>query len=111
MATVLQVGGLYAGRNADGTWTIMKIIAVDIAAVHIRTYANKFPAPPKDIDPSVLSMGSIHDPMGFGIGHLPIAKAGFLAEKPVLIKVLPVTEEELEGYRYYLHEMEGSGQD
>jgi hypothetical protein len=87
----------------------MKVLAVDSGAVHIRTYANKFPAPPRDIDPSVLSMGEIGDPMGFGIGHLPIAKDGFLAEKPLLIKVLPVTDEELAGYRYYLSEMKGGG--
>ena len=54
-------------------------------------------------------MGGLDDPLGFGIGHLPIAKEGFLAEKPVLIKVLPITGDELAGYHYYLREMRRGG--
>ncbi|MBX7104241.1 MAG: hypothetical protein K1X57_09170 [Gemmataceae bacterium] len=101
----IQVGGLYASENKDGTWRVTKVLAVDECAVHLRTYANKFPELPADVDPATLTLGRVGDPGGFGIGHYPVTKEGFLNENRVLIKVVPVMEEELEGYRYYLEAM------
>src|SRR5439155_20052955 len=93
----IKVGGLYATQDKDGSWRVMKVLAVDEFAVHLRSYANKFPEQPKDIDPAKLTLGSINDPGGFGIGHVPLAKEGFFKDNPVLVKVAPVKEEELEG--------------
>jgi hypothetical protein len=103
----IQVGGLYATQEKDGSWRLMKVLAVDEFAVHIRTYANKLPEKPKDIDPAKLTLGGLNDPAGFGIGHFPWAKEGFLNESPVLIKIVPIKEEELEGYKLYLEAMKG----
>jgi len=105
----IQVGGLYTTRDEDGTWRVMKVLALDEAAVHLRSYANKFREQPKDVDPAVLTLGGLNDPAGFGIGHFPLAKEGFFKDKPVLIKVVPVKEEELEGYKLYLESMNGGG--
>ena len=85
----------------------MKVLALDEQAVHLRSYANKFPEQPKDVDPAVLTLGGLNDPAGFGIGHFPVAREGFINEKRVLIKVLPVKEDELEGYKLYLEAMNG----
>jgi hypothetical protein len=101
----IQVGGLYATQEKDGSWRVMKVLAVDEHAVHLRTYANRFPDRPKDVDPARLTLGGLNDPAGFGIGHFPLAKEGFFNDHPVLIKVEPVTEDELEGYRLYLDAM------
>jgi len=101
----IKVGGLYAIQDTDGSWRVMKVLAVDEAAVHLRSYANKFPDQPKDIDPAKLTLGGLNDPAGFGIGHFPLAKEGFFNDNPVLIKVVPVQEEELEGYKLYLDSM------
>jgi len=87
----------------------MKVLVVDEHAVHLRSYANKFREQPKDVDPASLSVGGLYDPAGFGIGHFPLAKEGFFKDKPVLIKVVPVKEEELEGYKMYLEAMNGDG--
>src|SRR5262245_16383441 len=103
----IQVGGLYATQDKDGSWRVMKCLAMDEFAVHIRSYANKFPEQPKDIDPAKLTLGGLNDPAGFGIGHFPLAKEGFYTDNPVLIKVVPVQEEELEGYKLYLEAMKG----
>ncbi len=103
----IQVGGLYASQDEDGTWRIMKVLAVDEFAVHLRSYANKFPEQPKEIDPAKLTLGGINDPGGFGIGHFPLAKEGFFKDNPVFIKAVPVKEEELEGYKLYLEAMQG----
>lgn len=118
----IQVGGLYAIHDPDGSWRVIKVLAVDDFAVHLRSYANRFPEQPKDIDLAKLTMGidnaeaakaliaklisgDINDAAGFGIEHIPVAKEGFFNENPVLIKVVPVKEEELEGYKLYLDSM------
>jgi hypothetical protein len=103
----IQVGGLYATQDKDGSWRVMKVLAVDDFAVHLRSYANKFPEQPKDVDPAKLSLGGSKDPGGFGIGHFPLTKEGFFNDNPVLIKVVPVKDEELEGYKLYLEAMKG----
>lgn len=101
----IPVGGIYTSKSKDGSWRVMKVLAVDEDAVHVRIYANKFAGQPKDIDPARLTLGSLTDPGGFGIGHCPLAKEGFFEGNPALIKVMPVEEEELEGYKFYLEEM------
>ena len=105
----IQVGGLYASQDKDGTWRIVKVLAVDDEAVHLRIYANKFREQPTDVDPATLKLGSLNDPSGFGIGHVPIAKEGFNGQTRILLKVVPVKEDELEGYRLYLEAMKGDG--
>lgn len=103
----ILVGGLYATKDKDGSWRVMKVLAVDDHAVHLRSYANKFPEQPKDVDPAKLTLGGVNDPGGFGIGHYPVAKEGFFNDNPVLLKVVPVEEQELEGYKLYLEAMKG----
>jgi len=103
----IVVGGLYSTQNKEGVFSVMKVLAVDDFAVHIRSYANKFTKNPIDVDPEVLTLGGLNDPNGIGIGHSPLAKEGFFKENPVFIKQLPLTDEELEGYRFYLEAMNG----
>src|SRR5215471_88779 len=98
------VGGLYASKGEDGTFRISKVLAVDESAVHVRISKNKFPCLPQNLDSSTLSMGKLGDPDGFGIGHAPIAKEGWLSSH-VFLKKEPVRDDELEGYKYYLEEM------
>jgi len=103
----IRVGSLYATRQKDGSWKVIKVLAVDEHTVHLRSYANRFPEQPKDVDPAKLTLGGLNNPAGFGIGHFPLAKEGFFKDNPVLIKVVPVREDELEGYKLYLRAMEG----
>ncbi|HSZ56114.1 MAG TPA: hypothetical protein VK797_10660 [Tepidisphaeraceae bacterium] len=105
----IQVGGLYATRADDGSWRVTKVLAMDEFAVHLRSYANKFAQQPTEVDPAKLTIGGLNDPAGFGVGHFPMAKQGFLAGNPMLIKVVPVAEDELEGYRIYLEAMRDGG--
>jgi hypothetical protein len=105
----VEVGGLYTTQDKDGSWRVMKVLVVDENAIHLRSYANKFLSQPKDVDPATLTLGGVNDPAGFGIGHFPLAKGGFSKGNPILIKVVPVTEDELEGYKLYLEAMEDGG--
>lgn len=98
----IVVGGLYSFKGDDGKYDVMKVLVVDDFAVHLRLYANRFEALPTDIDPAVLSLGSIEDEGGFGIGHFPLDKERFWDDNPVFLKTTPVTDDELEGYRIYL---------
>jgi hypothetical protein len=100
----IVVGGLYASKNEDGTFSVSKVLAVDESAVHVRIYKNKFPAVPQNLDTSTLSLGKLGDRDGFGIGHAPIAKDGWLASQVFLKKEI-VRDDELDGYKYYLEEM------
>lgn len=68
-------------------------------------YANKFSDKPTELDLEKLTLGGLKDSAGFGIGHVPLSLQGFEKENRVLIKVLPVKDEELEGYKLYLEAM------
>ena len=100
----IVVGGLYASKGDDGIFRVSKVLAVDETAVHVRIYRNRFPSLPQNLDSSVLSLGKLGDAEGFGVGHAPIAKDGWLA-KHVFLKKEPVREEELDGYKIYLDAM------
>jgi hypothetical protein len=63
----IVVGGIYATKNEDGSYGVMKVLAVDDFAVHLRTYANRFKELPADIDPATLFLGSISADGGLGL--------------------------------------------
>lgn len=51
-----------------------------------------------NVDVRTLALGSIDDPDGFGMGHLPLTKRTFDSWEPVLISRTSVSADELEGY-------------
>jgi len=79
----------------------VKLLARDEGICHVRVYKQKFGSRPERVDPSKLSLGTIHDKDGFGMGHLPLSDEAFRAWQPVLISKTLVTSEELEGYRMW----------
>ena len=96
-----KVGGLYSVVDGEGRFRVAKVLALDDAAVHVRLYKNRFPSRPKTVDPSSLTLGSIDDREGFGMGHLPLAREGFAGWEPVFLMQSSVSEEELEGYKMW----------
>jgi hypothetical protein len=102
----LKVGGLYSVNDGEGSYRIAKILALDDSAVHIRLYKNKYRSRPATVDASLLSLGTIHDKDGFGMGHLPLSRAVFANWQPVFLFQSTVTDEELEGYEMW---KEGQG--
>ena len=93
----LVTGGLYVSQNPDGSYSVSKILVLDEFAAHVRMYSDEFKTKPSDLNSADLKVL---------IGHAPMAKEGFLLDKPELIKVEKVAEDELEGYRYYLEAMQ-----
>jgi hypothetical protein len=101
MAEDIVVGGLYASRDQDGTYRIVKVLVVNEFAVHLRSYANRFKELPTQVSSSELSMGGLGSPEGFGIGHFPLAREGFDRDERVLVGRESVADHELEGYRIW----------
>ena len=93
-----RIGGIYSINDGSNSFGIVKILAVDGDAVHLKIYKNRFSARPATVDLSSLSLGSVDDADGFGMGHLPKSRQGFLEWEPMLLTGSLVTEEELEGY-------------
>lgn len=93
----LIAGGLYVSQRADSSYSICKLLVLEQDAVHIRMYADSFTQKP-------MSNISSSELKPF-VGHVPMAKAGFLKGKPELLKVESVQASELEGYHIYLEAM------
>lgn len=94
-------GALYTVDDGEGRFRVVKVLALDAAGVHVRLYKNKFVSRPLEVEVSALDLGSIHDPEGFGMGHMPLSYAAFSAWEPVFLFAVGLDEEELDGYRYW----------
>ncbi len=97
----LRVGGMYSFPGPDG-FTVAKILAVDEIGVHVRLYKNRFRDAPTAADCSRLTVGSMDDADGFGIGHFPVSRQSFFDWQPTFFLQSDICEEELEGYKIWL---------
>jgi hypothetical protein len=88
-------------ESGGGTYGVVKVLAVDANAVHVRLYKEKFGWRPERIGTASLTLGSMHEADGFGIGHLPLARADFGGWKPVRMHCEELSDEELEGYHVW----------
>jgi hypothetical protein len=63
--------------KSEDRFSVAKILAITGNVVHVRLYKEKFEIRPQAIPMSTLSLGSIDDPDGFGVGHLPLSRGTF----------------------------------
>ncbi len=101
------IGGIYTIETGDNSFGIVKILAFDDTLVHLKIYKNQWPDRPSSVDISSLSMGSITDKEGFGIGHVPLDRKTFLNWKPIFVIQQPITAEELDGYNQWKSDQGG----
>lgn len=94
-------GGIYSVDSGDGTFGVVKVLKVEPGIVHVRVYKNKFSSRPSSINVGDLSLGTIKDPDGFGMGHLPISEKDFSGWQPALLAKTKLSDDELEGYRIW----------
>jgi hypothetical protein len=99
--TTYKAGDICSVDNGDGKIGIVKVLAVEPGAIHLRLYKNKFENRPKEINTSELSLGRFGDKDGFGIGHVPLDINGFNHWKPEVLTNEKVTDKELEGYNMW----------
>jgi hypothetical protein len=97
----IVIGGLYATRRKDASYSIVKVLAVEASIIHLRSYANRFEKLPERISSSELSLAPVSATGPFGIGHFPLARQGFDAKAYVLVGHETVSNEELDGYRIW----------
>lgn len=99
-------GGYYS--IADGeVFSIAKVLKLEPDKVHVRIYKQHFPQRPRAIDPSQLTLGTIHDKDGFGMGHLPLRLETFIQRQPVFLTHAEVKPEELQGYNFWVESADG----
>jgi len=97
----LKAGAICSVDDGNGKFGIVKILVIDNEIAHLRIYKNKFNQRPASIDTRTLSLGSIYDKDGFGVGHTPLDRKGFENWQPVVLTYEEVSEEELEGYKIW----------
>ena len=80
--------------KSEDRFSVAKILAMTGNVVHVRLYKEKFAIRPQSVEMSALSLGSINDPDGFGIGHLPLSRGTFGSWLPTKFQTDPVTDDE-----------------
>jgi len=98
---VTDVGALCSVNSGEGDFGVIKVLACDEQTIHIRLYKNKWSDRPASVESSELSLGSIFDPGGSGLGHLPISIAEYKSWVPTVIRKEEVADDELEGYKMW----------
>lgn len=100
LPTDLGSGDVCVVVDQEG-YKIAKVLSIDQATVHVRVFKNQLRESPGTVDTGKLSLGTIYDEDGCGIGHLPLSRSAFATWYPVRIQRESVSDEELEGYRIW----------
>ena len=97
-------GGLYSISNENGSYSVLKVLKVDDKGVHVRVYSNQFAERPTAVDERTLYMvGKNRKPdETLGVSHTALSHSSFAGWGAKLIKVIPVKEDELAGYKLWL---------
>ena len=99
-------GAYYSVIDAE-MFSIAKVLKLEPDKVHVRIYQQHFAERPRSIDPSALTLGTIHDKDGFGMGYLPLRLATFMNSEPMFLTHAEVTPQELEGYNLWKESADG----
>src|SRR4051812_38139134 len=91
----IRAGSICIVENGDGKFGVVKVLVIEDEIIHVKIYKNTYNKRPSKIDIKTLSVGSMYDKDGFGVGHAPLAKKGFYDWKPVEVNFEPVTKEDL----------------
>jgi len=97
----IRAGSICTVENGDGKFGIVKILVIDDEIIHVKIYKNQFDKRPSKIDIKTLSVGTLNDKDGFGVGHAPLEKKGFYNWKPIEVGFETVTKDDLIGYEIW----------
>ena len=104
--TGLQAGALFS-VYVDGKYRVAKVLVVEPDAVHVRLYKETYARRPEQVPSQTLTLGTIHDVEGFGMGYLPLSEGAFRAWRPEVLGFEPVTDDELDGYKIWREDSGG----
>lgn len=99
--------GAYYSIIDGETFSVAKVLKLEPEIVHVRIYKQHFSQRPRSIDPAALSLGTIHDQDGFGMGHLPLRLATFIDREPMFLTHVELKPDELEGYNLWKESTDG----
>jgi len=89
-------GGYYTYKNEDGKYSIFRLLDLNADAIHYALFSEDF-----DSRPSASKVKS----MTPFIGHVPIAIGSLLYKSEIEVTAhTPLTNDDLDGYAYYLGE-------
>ena len=100
-STDLKEGGIYCFKNANGAYSVLKILKVESGGLHIRVYSNQFDSPPTKVDESTLYMAG-RNPKPNEILSEPdtaLSKKSFDNYKATFVQQSTVKDDELEIYK------------
>jgi hypothetical protein len=100
-------GAYYSIVDGD-VFSVAKVLKLEPEIVHVRIYKQHFLQRPRSIDPGTLTLGTIHDKDGFGMGHLPLRLATFMDSEPIFLMHAEVTPQEIAGYNFWKESAGGS---
>jgi hypothetical protein len=97
MTTKLRAGDILLDRQG----AVTKILVVDeeVGALHVRLYEGEYP------DADAVRAALRAKTLTWSIGHARMALDGLDEAAQTTVTNEPVTDDELEGYRYYLEAM------
>lgn len=100
-------GGYYSWAGGV-SFSIAKMPKLEPDEVHVRIYEQRFPQRPLALDPSCLTLGSIHDEDGSGISYLRLRLSTFKEHEPSFLACSEVKPEELKGYELWKELAQGA---
>ena len=100
--------GAYYSIIDGETFSIAKVLKLEPEIVHVRIYKQHFQQRPRAIDPATITLGTIHDKDGFGMGHLPLRLLTFMDREPIFLTHAQVLPNELNGYNLWKETADGS---
>ena len=92
----IRAGAICTVSNGDGMFGAIKVLLVTNLFLEVTLYKNKYNKRPATIDLSTLTIGTVHDTDGFGIGKVSLSPEGFMNWEPVIVGFIPLTAEEEE---------------
>ena len=98
----LQAGGLYSVDLGKGYFRVVKMLALNPAAVHVLVYGNRSSTRRSEVDPAALEVRPRGDPRGWGIQHLPLAWDLFSSWEPAFVQPTEMTSAEREPFEYWI---------
>lgn len=100
-AEKIKAGSICTVENGDGKFGVVKVLVISDKEAHIAVFKNEYEKRPTKIDLKTLSIGTINDKDGFGIGHIPVERKEFDNWKPISVGYEKVSKEDLEGYEMW----------
>jgi hypothetical protein len=97
----LVVGGLYSMNDGEGSFGVIKVIAIEEKGTHVRLYRNRWTDRPTTIDEATLTLAVNPSHIIYGAEHLALTRKGFYSLQPVFIKQGTVTPEEIQPYKIW----------